>query len=491
MNLTDWVARFARLRVLVIGEAMLDSYLGGSVGRVCREAPVPIVALNERNDVPGGAANTAVAVAALGARCAFLSVVGADEAGVILAEKLADAGVETDGLLAAPGRETIVKQRISARGQLLLRLDRGSEGDLPDLIERRLIEALGKAWEAADAVIVSDYGYGICTDRVITAVAQLQRRSPRVLVADAKDLGRWAGAGLSAAKPNYAEAIALLGLGAVEGIDRVEQIVAAREILAAHTGAQLLAVTLDTSGAVLLEPGCEPYRTFTSPAPDSHAAGAGDTFTAAFACALAAGAHSANAADIAAAAAAACVGTAGTTTCTAEMLHERVAGEAKLAGPASVAAQVAAWRAEGKRIVFTNGCFDLLHHGHISYLNRAKALGDVLIVGLNSDASVRALKGPRRPINPEGDRAAVLAALGCVDLVVLFEEATPARLIEAIRPDLFVKGGDYTIPTLPEAPLVQRLGGEVKLLDFLDDRSTTSIIDRIRASYDAPQVAER
>lgn len=491
MNLTDWVARFASLRVLVIGEAMLDSYLGGSVGRVCREAPVPIVALNERNDMPGGAANTAVAVAALGARCAFLSVVGADEAGVILAEKLADAGVETDGLLAAPGRETIVKQRISARGQLLLRLDRGSEGDLPDLIERRLIEALGKAWEAADAVIVSDYGYGICTDRVITAVAQLQRRSPRVLVADAKDLGRWAGAALTAAKPNYAEAIALLGLGAIEGIDRVEQIVAAREILAARTGAQLLAVTLDTSGAVLLEPGCEPYRTFTSPAADSHAAGAGDTFTAAFACALAAGAHSANAADIAAAAAAACVGTAGTTTCTVEMLHERVAGEAKLAGPASVAAQVAAWRAAGKRIVFTNGCFDILHHGHISYLNRAKALGDVLIVGLNSDASVRALKGPRRPINPEGDRAAVLAALGCVDLVVLFEEATPARLIEAIRPDLFVKGGDYTIATLPEAPLVQRLGGEVKLLDFLDDRSTTSIIDRIRASYDAPQVAER
>lgn len=491
MNLSDWVARFAELRVLVIGEAMLDSYLGGSVGRVCREAPVPIVALNERNDVPGGAANTAAAVAALGAQSVFLSVIGADEAGVILAERLADAGVDTDALLAAPGRETIVKQRISARGQLLLRLDRGSEGDVPELIERRLIEALAKAWDAADAVIVSDYGYGICTDRVIAAVGQLQRRSPRVLVADAKDLRRWAGAGLSAAKPNYAEAIGLAGLGVIEGIDRVEQIVAARDVLAARTGAQLIAVTLDTAGAVLLDRGCEPYRTFTSPAPDSHAAGAGDTFTAALACALAAGAHSANAADIAAAAAAACVATAGTTTCTADMLHEQVAGEAKVAGPASLAAQVAAWRAAGKRIVFTNGCFDILHHGHISYLNRAKALGDVLIVGLNSDASVRALKGPRRPINPEGDRAAVLAALGCVDLVVLFEEPTPARLIETIRPDLFVKGGDYTIDTLPEAPLVQRLGGEVKLLDFLDDRSTTSIIDRVRASYDAPVAAER
>jgi len=491
MNLTDWVARFTDLRVLVIGEAMLDSYVSGSVGRVCREAPVPIVALNERHDVPGGAANTAVAIAALGARCDFLSVLGQDEAGVILAERLADAGIETDALFGVPGRETIVKQRVSARGQLLLRLDRGSESAVPELIERRLIDALATAWEVADAVIASDYGYGICTDAVIAAIAQLQRAKPRVLVADAKDLTRWARAGLSAAKPNYAEAIALAGLEAIDGIDRVEQIVRARDILAARTGAHLLAVTLDTAGAVLLEAGCEPYRTFTSPAPDSHAAGAGDTFTAALALALAAGAHSANAADIAAAAAAACVAAPGTSTCTADMLHEQVAGEAKLAGPASVAAQVAAWRRGGKRIVFTNGCFDILHHGHISYLNRAKALGDVLVVGLNSDASVRALKGPRRPINPEGDRAAVLAALGCVDLVVLFKEATPARLIEEIRPDLFVKGGDYTIDTLPEAPLVQRLGGEVKLLDFLDDRSTTSIIDRIRASYDLPVAAER
>ena len=491
MTLTDWVARFAELRVLVIGEAMLDSYVSGSVGRVCREAPVPIVALNARHDVPGGAANTAMAVAALGGACAFLSVIGQDEAGVILAERLADAGVDTDALLAVPGRETIVKQRISARGQLLLRLDRGSEGDMPELIERRLIDALATAWARADAVIASDYGYGICTDRVIAAIARLQRRDPRVLVADAKDLRRWAGAGLSAAKPNYAEAIALADLPAREGIERVEQMIAARDTLAARTGARLLAVTLDTAGAVVFDEGCEPYRTFTSPAPDSRAAGAGDTFTAALALALAAGAQSANAADLAAAAAAACVAAPGTTSCTAEMLHEQVAGEAKLAGPASLAAQVAAWRAGGKRIVFTNGCFDILHHGHISYLNRAKALGDVLIVGLNSDASVRALKGPRRPINPEGDRAAVLAALGCVDRVVLFEEATPARLIEAIRPDLFVKGGDYTIDTLPEAPLVQRLGGEVKLLDFLDDRSTTSIIDRIRASYDPPVAAER
>ena len=490
MSLADWVARFADLNILVIGEAMVDSYLAGQVGRFCREAPVPVVALEGRRDVPGGAANTAVAAAALGARAAFFSVCGADEAGVILAEQLADAGVATEALWGVPGRETIVKQRISARGQLLLRLDRGSEAPLPELIERRLIEAIGAAWGGADAVIVSDYGYGICTDRVIAAIAQLQARAPRVLVADAKDLARWAGVGLSAAKPNYAEAAALAGLPVLRGAERVSQIGAARALLAERSGAQLVAVTLDTDGALLLEAGREPYRTFTSPAPDHHAAGAGDTFTAALACALAAGAHSANAADLAAAAAAACFATPGTTRCTAAMLREQVAGEAKVAGPASLAEQVRAWRAAGKRIVFTNGCFDILHYGHISYLNRAKALGDVLVVGLNSDASVRALKGPDRPINPEAERAAVLAALGCVDRVVLFAEPTPARLIEAIRPDLFVKGGDYTLETLPEAPLVQALGGSVKLLDFVDDRSTSRIIDRIRARYPAPRAAE-
>lgn len=488
--LTRWVDRFSALNVVVVGEAMLDSYLIGDVARVCREAPVPIVALSGRTDAPGGAANTAQAVAAMGARTRFLSVTGADAAGARLGELLREVGVETGALFAATGRDTIAKQRISAKGQLLVRLDAGSEEDLPELLERRLIDALADAWADADAVIASDYGYGICTDAVVAAIAGLQRRAPRILVIDAKDPARWAAASPTAVKPNYQEFIALLGLDECHGTpDRVEQVIAQRERAVALSGAAILAVTLDRSGAVIFEEGAEPYRTFTTPAPDSHAAGAGDTFTATMALALAAGAAAPAAADLASAAAAACVALPGTTSCTAAALREQVGGELKIAGAAAAEAQVAAWRASGKRIVFTNGCFDILHHGHITYLNRAKALGDVLIVGLNSDASVQRLKGPRRPINTEQDRGAVLAALGCVDLVVLFEDDTPARLIEAIRPDLFVKGGDYTLATLPEAPLVQALGGEVKLLDFLDDRSTTSIIDRIRASYDLPAAA--
>ena len=484
MTTTALIESFADLNVLVVGEAMLDSYLQGRVGRVCREAPVPIVALDGRRDVAGGAANTAVAAAALGATVRFVSAVGQDEAGTTLLAVLAAAGIDTDGVLRVPGRETMVKQRVSAGGQLLLRLDRGSEGEVDAVSERRLIEAVAGAWDAADAVIVSDYGYGIATPAMIAAVAALQRRAPRILVADAKDLRRWKDAGLTAAKPNYDEARALAGLPTVAGTAaRVDQIVAARDVLRAAVGAELLAVTLDTAGAVVFEGNRDPYRTFTQPAADSHAAGAGDTFSAALALALAAGAHSAGAADLASAAATACVAAPGTSTCTAQMLAEQIGGERKRATAATTAATIEGWRAAGKRIVFTNGCFDILHHGHITYLNRAKALGDVLIVGLNSDASVRALKGSTRPINHEDDRAAVLAALSCVDLVVLFDAPTPVALIETVRPDLFVKGGDYTIETLPEAPLVKALGGEVKLLPFLEDRSTTGIIDRIRRAY--------
>ena len=490
MTPIDLINRFATLRVVVIGEAMLDSYLTGHVGRLCREAPVPIVALDGTRDVPGGAANTASGLRALGAAVTFISVVGHDSAGATLVDQLSAQGMNARSVFRAPGRETLVKQRVTGNGQLLLRLDRGSEEDLDELHERRVIDALTTAWADVDAVILSDYGYGICTPGVVRTVAALQARSPRILVADAKDLRRWAGVGLTAAKPNYDETLRLGGFAPLEGTSaRVDQVTRGREAIAAAIGAEIVTVTLDRAGAVVFERGHEAYRTFTQPAPDTCAAGAGDTFTGTLALALAAGAHSAAAADLASAAATACVATPGTSICTADMLRGQVVGERKVETPEQVAAKVATWRQGGRRIVFTNGCFDILHHGHISYLNRAKAMGDVLIVGLNTDASVSRLKGPSRPINSETDRAAVLAALSCVDLVVLFDEPTPAELIEALRPDLFVKGGDYTLETLPEAPLVLAYGGEVKLLPFLDDRSTTGIIDRIRRAYAPPEVA--
>lgn len=482
MSPADIIARFDGLRALVIGETMLDSYLGGGVGRLCREAPVPIVALADRVDALGAAANTAAGVRALGAAVDFLSVIGDDQPARDVRVQLDAQGLSGDAVLTAPARQTMVKQRVSGNGQLLCRLDSGSEGDVDEVTERRLLDLLGERWRDADVVIVSDYGYGVLTDAARDRIGELQRGDPKILVVDAKDLARWRVVRPTAVKPNYGETLSLIDAAPRHNGERVTQLLAAEARLFEATGAHIVAATLDASGAVIFEEGAPPYRTYTKAVADAQAAGAGDTFVGAFGLALAAGAHAPAAADLASVAASVSVAQGGTSVCTAAMLTEALPGASKLACAETVAARLAQWRAGGQRVVFTNGCFDILHRGHIGYLNHAKSLGDVLVIGLNSDASVRRLKGDSRPVNSQEDRAGVLAAMGAVDMVVLFDEPTPARLIEQIKPDLFVKGGDYTIETLPEAPLVMALGGEVKLLPFLEDRSTSAIIERIRAS---------
>jgi D-beta-D-heptose 7-phosphate kinase/D-beta-D-heptose 1-phosphate adenosyltransferase len=477
--LLSTIHAFAGLRVLVLGEAMLDSYLNGHTRRVCREAPVPVVDLDSCHDVPGGGANAAVNAAMLGAHVTFLSVVGDDDEADRLGVALEALGVSADGLLRDSGRRTLVKQRVLAGGQILLRLDRGSTDDLAPEVEDRFCARLRAAWPEVDAVIVSDYGYGISTPRVIDELAALQAASPSMLVADGKDLRRLARARPTAVKPNYAEAAALLGLEVLIGEARLEQIAAYELELLEITGARIAAITMDASGGLVFEAGHPPYRTYTLPASDANATGAGDTFVSALALALATGTSTPTAADLASSAATIAVGRAGTTACTAAELRLHLASRDKLLPASDLEALTDNLRRAGKRVVFTNGCFDILHRGHVTLLSRAKALGDVLIVGLNSDESVRRLKGATRPINCASDRAQVLAALSCVDHIVEFPQDTPMTLIERARPDVYVKGADYTCETLPEAPLVERLGGEVRLLPYLGDFSTTGIIARI------------
>jgi D-beta-D-heptose 7-phosphate kinase/D-beta-D-heptose 1-phosphate adenosyltransferase len=477
--LLSTIHAFTGLRVLVIGEAMLDSYLNGHTRRVCREAPVPVVDLDSCHDVPGGGANTAVNAAMLGAHVTFLSVVGDDDEADRLGAALEALGVAADGLLRDSGRRTLVKQRVLAGGQILLRLDRGSVEDLAPELEVRLCARLRAAWSEVDAVIVSDYGYGISTPRVIDELAALQAASPNILVADGKDLRRLARARPTAVKPNYAEAAALLGLEARSGDERLQQIAAYELELLAITGARIAAITMDASGGLVFEASHPPYRTYTCPSPDANATGAGDTFVSALALALAAGTSTPAAADLASSAAKIVVARAGTTACTAAELRLHLASRDKLLPASELEALTDSLRRAGKRVVFTNGCFDILHRGHVTLLSSAKALGDVLIVGLNSDESVRRLKGATRPINCASDRAQVLAALSCVDHIVEFSQDTPMTLIERARPDVYVKGADYTCEALPEAPLVERLGGQVRLLPYLDHFSTTGIIARI------------
>jgi D-beta-D-heptose 7-phosphate kinase/D-beta-D-heptose 1-phosphate adenosyltransferase len=479
-NLPALIDAFAGLNVLVVGEVMLDTYLEGAAGRFCPEAPVPIVTLSGRRDLPGGAANTAVNARGLGARVSLLSAVGADSDGEVLRELLAERGVDTEHVLTHLDRRTLAKQRVIASGQILLRLDQGSTGPLDEETEQALIDRLTSLYPRADAVILSDYRYGILTPRVVRTLADLQAHWSKVLVTDSRRLQVFRDLGVTAVKPNYEEAVQLLGAHALDGFRvRAEGVAAYGERLLELTGAQIAAVTLDCEGALVFERGRPAYRTYTQPA-RSCVAGAGDTFAAGLALALAAGASTA-AAELASGAAAVVVGKERTATCSAQELREYVSAEGKYFGDLRrLQARVEFYREQGRKIVFTNGCFDILHRGHITYLNRAKALGDVLIVGVNSDESICRIKGPNRPINTLEDRVQVLAALSGVDHLIAFDESTPCNLIRAIRPHVFVKGGDYTRERLPEAPLVEELGGIVQILPYLQDRSTTGIIERIR-----------
>jgi D-beta-D-heptose 7-phosphate kinase/D-beta-D-heptose 1-phosphate adenosyltransferase len=480
--LSELIDALAGREVLVLGEAMVDSYLEGNVARFCPEAPVPIFTLGARHDLPGGAANTAVNAQSLGGRVRFLSVVGQDAEGQILRQALVERGIDPENLLSDGSQRTLLKQRVVAGSQFLLRLDQGSTQNLATPTEEALLERLGALYPKCQGVILADYGYGIITPRVLRTLADLQARWPRVLVVDSRRLAVFRDLNPTAIKPNYEEAVALLGgqsLGSVE--NRPQALAPYAERLLELSGAQMAAVTLDGDGAVLFEHHRSPYRLFPKALRRACVAGAGDTFTSALALALVAGATGVEAAELAVAAAAVVVGKERTASCSAQELREFVSAGGKFLGDLQRLSQrVAFYREQGRRVVFTNGCFDILHRGHITYLHRAKALGDVLIVGVNTDEGIRRLKGPQRPINSLEDRLQVLGALSCIDHLIVFDEDTPCNLIKALRPDVFVKGGDYTRERLPEAPLVEELGGIVQILPLVQDKSTTGIIARIQ-----------
>ena len=479
------------LEVLVVGDALLDEYLHGGGTRICREAPVPVVQVDQRRPRAGGAANVAANVAALTARARFLSVVGDDADGRALTAALQEAGVDVSDLLVEPGRTTIAKRRLVAGDQMVLRVDEGGPQPLQPATRAAVLDRLPALFAAADVVVVSDYGYGLLDDEVVVALARLQAADPRVLVVDARDVRRFRDVGATAVKPNSDEVRALLGPAPEGDTDRAATVVAQCERLHAATGAPVVAVTLDRDGAVVCERGRPAYRTWTRPVPHSRACGAGDTFTSAFALALAAGGDTPVAAEMAQAAAHVVTRRDGTSTCSLDDLREHLAETTtRLLPTRDLAERVAFHRRQGRRIVFTNGCFDLLHRGHIDLLNRAKSLGDVLVVGLNSDESMRGLMGPDRPINRLEDRARVLAALSAVDHLVAFDEATATDLVALVRPDVYVKGGDYTEGMVPEAPHVEAHGGTVTILPYFEDRSTAALIERIRSEVVVPPAAE-
>ncbi|MCE0457399.1 D-glycero-beta-D-manno-heptose 1-phosphate adenylyltransferase [Curtobacterium flaccumfaciens] len=471
--------------VVVIGDCILDRWTVGEAERVSREAPAPVVRVTETIAVPGGAANTAVNARALGARVRMVGLIGDDEAGDVLRQRLEAAGVDTSFLVEIPGTRTTTKSRVVGGDRVVVRVDELAATPTAEHGER-LARSVARAIRCADAAVVCDYGLGVRAEDV---VPMLDRDRPGAVVVDAHDLTRWAALHPDLVTPNAGETAALLGTELGTGADRVGTVVATRADVLARSGARAAVVTLDRDGTVLLEAGSDQgFRTRATPASEQQASGAGDTFCAAATVALAVQAPLRDAVAVAQAAADVVVREAGTSVCTAAALLDSVtAPAATVVDHDELATAVEAARQAGRRVVFTNGCFDVVHRGHTTYLRQARDLGDLLVVALNDDDSVRRLKGPERPINPAEDRAGVLAALACVDLVTVFATDTPIPLIERLRPEVYVKGGDYSPEMLTETEVVRGYGGEVVMVDYVPEHSTSAVVRRIREAAARPE----
>ncbi|NMH81837.1 D-glycero-beta-D-manno-heptose 1-phosphate adenylyltransferase [Pseudonocardia xinjiangensis] len=475
-------------RIVVVGDALLDGWLSGPARRLGRDGPVPVVELAETRHTPGGAGNAAANLAALGASVELVAVLGDDADATTLRGLLQDAGVGTAHCVTEPGRRTVVKRRLVSAGQPVARYDDGPAAGPAAATCAAVAAAVARAVRTGvDAVLVADYCLGAVAADVLAVLEALRPQIP-LLVVDARSPAGWTRLRPDVVTPNASEAAALLGgVEAVplSGPARTDWVVRHRDALVAAAGGADVLVTLDVDGAVRLpaDPTAPPQVTTARPGPEARACGAGDTFAAAYTAALAAGIAAQDAPALAQCAADVVVGREGTAVCSTGALTARLAASDRggLLTHRDLLAIVADHRGRGERIVFTNGCFDVLHRGHVAYLRQARALGDVLIVALNSDESVSRLKGPERPVNPLEDRAGVVGAIDCVDVVTAFTQDTPAELIELVRPDVYTKGGDYTPQMLPETPIVERLGGEVRVLDYLSDHSTTAIVGRIRA----------
>jgi D-beta-D-heptose 7-phosphate kinase/D-beta-D-heptose 1-phosphate adenosyltransferase len=463
---------FQQARVVVAGDIMLDRYLFGATGRISPEAPVPVVHVQETDDRAGGAANVAVNLAALGVSTSLIGVVGKDAAAQTLAGILEGCGIGCE-FAVADDRPTITKTRVQSRGQQLIRLDEEKAAAMPgDAVASTLAATL----QGAGAVILSDYGKGALSD-VQTMIAACRAAGTPVLV-DPKgtDFGKYRGASLLT--PNQGEFEAVAGRAASD-----EDLVVRARAMIDELELDALLVTRSEKGMLLVESEGEPLFLSTQAREVYDVTGAGDTVIATLAAALASGQGLAAAAALANLAAGLVVRKIGVATVTpgelSAALHQRGQGGRGLVDDDALLALVAEARGRGERIVMTNGCFDVLHAGHVAYLEEAKSLGDRLIVAVNDDGSVRRLKGEARPINALEDRMLVLAGLAAVDWVVPFSEDTPARLIGAVLPDVLVKGGDYRPEDIAGAKEVLQHGGEVRVLAFRDGHSSTRIIDRL------------
>jgi len=484
-NFEQHITRLRQQTVLCIGDLMLDEFVYGDVARISPEAPAPVIAVRRSEMVIGGAGNVARNVAGLGARCLFVGIAGDDEPGRILASAFAgtpliEAHIVTDRERPTTRKIRYVSEQHSAH---LLRADWEEAKPASGDIEQQLLDHVRRLLPRAGAVVLSDYAKGVLTPRVIREVIDAARALSKPVVVDPKgtDFSRYRGATLIT--PNRQELAAATHRPAVTE----PEIVAAAAELGRLVGSEAVLVTRSEAGMTLVAGGKDPVHVPAYPVKVRDVSGAGDTVVAVLGTMLAMGADFEAAMRAANAAAAVVVGKRGTATLSAAELRARILPAASLASEEKIVfdwsvmdERIADWRRQGLRIGFTNGCFDLLHPGHITVLAKARAACDRLVVGLNGDASVRRLKGEGRPVQDEHARADVLAALAAVDLVVVFPQDTPLELIQRIRPKILVKGGDYRIEDVVGREVVQAEGGEVILVELVPGHSTSELVERSR-----------
>ena len=486
-NLEDWKPFTA----LVVGDLMLDEHLYGDAERLSADAPVPILHVRRKEHRPGGAANVCLDLVALKGRVIAVGVVGDDDAGKLLRRELREQGVSDEGIEVDSSRPTTIKQNLiglaqARHPQKMFRIDFESREPVAGEVAKRVLDRVRSLIDQVDVVCLEDYSKGVCTEEICQGVIRIARDAGKEVLVDPAKIATYSKyRGATSMTPNRTEAEFATGLR-THGEGSAEHNTLLAKRLLKEADLETAIITLDRHGALLLEKGKEALAVPTVARKVYDVTGAGDMMLAALAAARANKIDWPDAVRFANAAAGLEVEVFGVQPIPLEQVHHAVlqlaSGEGKLRTLTQVLIEVAARRRAGQKIVFTNGCFDVLHAGHVALLDQASKHGDFLIVGINEDASVKRLKGESRPLNNQDDRAKVLGSLGSVGSVVFFGDDTPIKLIEAIKPDVLVKGGDYTKDKVVGHEVVEKHGGAVVLIDLVEGRSTTNTIKKMQSS---------
>jgi D-beta-D-heptose 7-phosphate kinase/D-beta-D-heptose 1-phosphate adenosyltransferase len=483
-TLEELIDLFPKKKVLVVGDLMLDRFVYGNVQRISPEAPVQVINANDPEEIVGGAGNVARNIVALGAKCDVVGLVGRDEAATCIQSLLESAGV-TPFLLDGRSRITTVKTRYVAHlhSTHLLRADREDTRAISGSLEDDFIGVALERIPHSDVIILSDYGKGVLTPRVIFELVSAASAAQKTVIVDPKgtDYARYRG--VTALTPNLAELSLALGRQVPNEVDAVK---AAAQQLLEMTDSKIVLVTLGEKGLMVVGRDGQAYAFEATARRVVDVSGAGDTVVGSFALALSVGAQEHIAARLANAAAGIVVSKKSTATVSAGELRLTLLSRPQFAflgkilkNYSAISALASEWRDEGNTVGFANGCFDLLHPGHVHLLCEARSRCDRLVVALNSDQSVKRLKGKNRPVQSEKARAQVMAALAFVDAVIIFEEDTPSEILQYVRPDVLIKGADYNLSEVVGREFVESYGGRVSLIDLVPDSSTSKIVEKV------------